>query len=459
METTRFSEKNSFPQSGAFYAEDKDIFGVLMKALQELVITRPENPVQGLIRYFMRNIRQVIKIAIIGPPLSGRRTLATQLAEVFDVPLLDYDRLYETVDPQLQMAVTPFHDKCEPLPPEMAYSLIRQRIFSDDCIAKGWILCGFPETRAQDDLFRRQGISPLKTIILQTDPAVLLERRRHYLFDPVDKRPYHSQLYMPVLKSIAKRLIVPQKYTKGQLAARMQEFAYESILISKACGKYRPTSPLSPCAHATNENVSVSSGSLVMRAAVDSEHDNYKEINALLNRERQIPDDMVGEMVCRALAETDLVGFILRGFPQNRVQAELLDRCGFRPSRVLFFDCPSEIAQQRLLRRANDLFDKATQLTDLYDTQRTSVLLPSSDRKWGVKDVEAQAGIIRSQDKLYENYENDLRTYYQDISLAIDATLSLKEMFEKVRCALVHPMPLKTKKALTPVRTAPFQSN
>lgn len=116
-----------------------------------------------LVHYFMRQSQRVLRVAIIGAPLSGRHTLALHLADVFDVPLLTFDRLYEIADPKLQAATAVYHEKNEPLPPELAFSLLRQQVFSDECVLKGWIMCGFPETRAQEVMFCRQGIRPQKT--------------------------------------------------------------------------------------------------------------------------------------------------------------------------------------------------------------------------------------------------------------------------------------------------------
>lgn len=130
--------------------------------MQELVALRPPNPVKALVRYFMRKSQTNLRIAIIGAPFSGRRSLALQLAEIFDVPILEYDRLCESADPQVVAAAAPYYRKHEPLPPEVAFSLLRQRIFDGECVEKGWILCGFPETRGQDELFRHQGIRPQK---------------------------------------------------------------------------------------------------------------------------------------------------------------------------------------------------------------------------------------------------------------------------------------------------------
>ena len=131
--------------------------------MQELLATRPREPMPMLIRYFLRRSRSVIRVAVTGPPYSGRHALARKIADSYDLPFIDPDALYATAEPPMQALIRAYRRKKRVLPPGLAFSLLRQQIFSDDCQDRGWVLCGFPETRAQDDLFRRCGICAQKT--------------------------------------------------------------------------------------------------------------------------------------------------------------------------------------------------------------------------------------------------------------------------------------------------------
>ena len=124
---------------------------------------RPDDPLLYLIQFFRRSSQPVLRACIIGPSLSGRHSLSLKLSETFNIPLIDDQRLLDNAEPQLKKIAKDYHRKHKLLPPELAFSLLRPVIFSDECIAKGWILCGYPQSRAQDEYFRKNGINAQKT--------------------------------------------------------------------------------------------------------------------------------------------------------------------------------------------------------------------------------------------------------------------------------------------------------
>lgn len=70
-------------------------------------------------------------------------------------------------------------------------------------------------------------------VILNANLDVLISRRRHMRYDPVDKRSYNTKGHMPVDDAIIKRLVKLPHESKTTLGQRVRDFAYEAALIMK----------------------------------------------------------------------------------------------------------------------------------------------------------------------------------------------------------------------------------
>ena len=95
----------------------------------------------------------------------------------------------------------------------------------------------------------------------------------------------------------------------------------------------------------------------ILRAERASGSDLGRTVEALMARGELVPDDVVIDVVRERLERPDTAnGFVLDGFPRTLPQADALDRMLAEIERevtlVLLFQVPSEVAEQRLRRRA-----------------------------------------------------------------------------------------------------------
>ena len=95
----------------------------------------------------------------------------------------------------------------------------------------------------------------------------------------------------------------------------------------------------------------------ILRAERASGSDLGRTVEAIMARGELVPDDVIIDVVRERLERPDTAnGFVLDGFPRTLPQADALDRMLAEIERevtlVLLFQVPSEVAEQRLRRRA-----------------------------------------------------------------------------------------------------------
>ncbi|XP_038905453.1 UMP-CMP kinase 3 isoform X2 [Benincasa hispida] len=75
-------------------------------------------------------------------------------------------------------------------------------------------------------------------------------------------------------------------------------------------------------------------------------------IQNMIKEGKIVPSEVTIKLLQRAIEESGNENFLIDGFPrneENRAAFEVVT--GIEPSVVLFFDCPEEVMEKRLLRR------------------------------------------------------------------------------------------------------------
>ena len=92
-----------------------------------------------------------MQLVLLGPPGSGKGTLASDLVQVYQIPHISTGDIFR----QMIKDKTPLGQKAESyisqgklVPDDVTISMVRQRLQADDC-KKGFMLDGFPRTLAQ----------------------------------------------------------------------------------------------------------------------------------------------------------------------------------------------------------------------------------------------------------------------------------------------------------------------
>lgn len=137
------------------YFNAKNIQFILDEALHNLVQAMPDDPLEFLEKAL--RTPTPLRIILVGPPGSGKSTLAAQLAERFGVVHIEASPNASSDDFTAAADVIP-------------------RVTAVHESGQGWVLDGFPETRADTIQLQRCGVSPQKVFELQAPLDVTMAR-------------------------------------------------------------------------------------------------------------------------------------------------------------------------------------------------------------------------------------------------------------------------------------------
>lgn len=117
------------------------------------------------------DIRVVPSVSIIGPPKSGKTTLAENINKKLGLVIISVSNLIEDFTPEHQdlrvKEILQVLQRGKTLTNEMIVELIQKRVTLNDCQKYGWVFDGFPTNREQCELLNKKGLLPNKVLSLK----------------------------------------------------------------------------------------------------------------------------------------------------------------------------------------------------------------------------------------------------------------------------------------------------
>lgn len=118
--------------------------------------------------------RRPVNIIVLGPTKEAMTTLSKELSQAFQIPLFTLPELMQD-DLKGTLSITKVAFYCfqevetlEELSDDDIVEALARQFDCKECCARGWILSGFPCTKAQQTAMETRGIIPDKVIILNT---------------------------------------------------------------------------------------------------------------------------------------------------------------------------------------------------------------------------------------------------------------------------------------------------
>lgn len=118
-----------------------------------------------------------MRLILLGPPGSGKGTIATMLQEHWGIPHISTGDLFRRnirEGTELGEEVKKYLDSGALVPDEVTMKMLAKRLEQDDA-EKGYILDGFPRTVAQAEMLD-QRFPPQKAVLLKVSDETVMER-------------------------------------------------------------------------------------------------------------------------------------------------------------------------------------------------------------------------------------------------------------------------------------------
>ncbi|XP_054545198.1 adenylate kinase 8 isoform X2 [Talpa occidentalis] len=447
--------------------------------LEQLLIHKPPDPIPFLISHLQQNNDNVPRIVILGPPASGKTTIAMWLCKHLSSNLITMDSLVAKEFPFLPAAAQAYYQKNKQVPNLLLIRMIRRRLAQEDCVQRGWILDGIPETRDQTLMIQTCGISPRHVIVLSAPDTVLIERNLGKRIDPKTGEIYHTTFDWPPDFEIQSRLQIPEGISELETAQRLLEYhrnivrvipSYPRILkvisADQPCvdvfyqaltfvqSNRRSNAPFTPrvllCGPRGSGKslqaallaqkyglVNICCGQLLKETVADQSKLG-EVIQDYLEKHWTVPDSIIMKMLSQRLSQQDCLqrGWVLHGFPRDLDQAHLLASTGHKPNRVFFLNVPFDSVMERLtLRRTDPVTGERYHL--MYKPPPTMEV--QGRLLQNPKDSEEQ---VKLKVDLYYRSSAELERFYGE-AITLNGDQDPYTVFEYIESGIINPLPKK----------------
>lgn len=177
-----------------------------------------------------------MRLILVGPPGAGKGTQANHLVRAHHLAHISTGEMLRSAiarRTELGIAAESYMKRGDLVADEMVINMLFERIKNPDC-EKGFLLDGFPRTRAQavvlNDMLKSKNIAIDAVIVLDVPDSMIVERitgRRH---DPKTGITYHLT-FNPPPTSVRDRLEQRDDDTKEACEARLHKYHSETELV------------------------------------------------------------------------------------------------------------------------------------------------------------------------------------------------------------------------------------
>jgi len=470
------------PPGFTIYAEDHGLFDMFKRLLSEIIVVKPEDPLTYLIEWLEKENQNVPKIAVVGPPASGKTSMSRTLSEVAKLTLVDEKELLsDEFSEDVLQAYEHIHSG-DKVPNDLWVKMIIARLSKPDCIRKGYVLEGFPRNRIQAMGLQSEGILFEHLVELKAPPMVLIERQSGKRVDPETDDVYHTTFDWPDDPDVQERLVHDDgALIPGSMSVKMEEYArnIEGVLASYSTvckminadqpkadvlnqtlsfvnTQHRSNAPHTPriiligptgCGKSTLAKklvqkyriVDIDCGHLIKQHVSGGTKLGLMAQDAV-EKDEHVDNHVVMKMITARLSQLDasVRGWVLHGFPLTRTQAECLKDAGYFANRVYFLDIPSDSITERLSYR---LLDPITgeRYHQLYDPPQSFKI-----KERCVKHPKDSEFAVRKKLEEYYSFSEELLDFYAEYQpLHVNADQDHHTIMEYVESTLVNPLPVK----------------
>ncbi|XP_054474711.1 adenylate kinase 9 [Anoplopoma fimbria] len=122
-----------------------------------------------------------VKMAVVGPPKSGKTTIAQMFAQKYGLACLSIGSVMRTVlsnqeHTDLAVQVKKHLSQGFAVPDELAIQCLEVALMSSVCSIRGYVLDGFPKTLKQAEMMLSRSIIPMIVVELELDTVEVLRR-------------------------------------------------------------------------------------------------------------------------------------------------------------------------------------------------------------------------------------------------------------------------------------------
>lgn len=426
------NEKLHFQQDIENYFEEKRVYNLFEKLLKELIILKPSDPLDYMIKRLQTPDTK--RIFITGSAGVNRKEISLSLANHFGYEGISVgDILRKEVSKKLEIGkkIEPYIKSSRLVPDEIIIDLLKQELVRLEKSNQSYIVEGFPRNRVQAMFLKSVGILPDNVILMTTDDVRIKSRLSEKIpisqekplqhpkqvndsFDEYDLNikgckevfPNHFSVNVDDTKQMSTIIDDLSRVLKLKNKSLSSRKPPRVILLGPPCSKK------SEIANAIAQKYSIVHVSLssLLNAEIRKSNDNSKSILSQMDRGDLVDNKYVLKLLEERLFASDAMinGWILTGFPKNSAQLKFIETeysKSFKPSLILNIELDDEIVLKRSSMRR---VDPLTGLCVYLDSKNFD---PNSDV--------ARRLIIKNEDKedvISKRLENWKKFSYNELS-------------------------------------------
>ncbi|XP_026716581.1 adenylate kinase 8 [Athene cunicularia] len=449
--------------------------------LEALLIHEPDDPIQFMIDHLKQNNDDAPRICILGPPASGKTTVAMWLCKRLDAIRISQETLLFKEILALTKEAKAYKERKQKIPNALWANLIRERLSNVDCIKQGWILEGLPENQEQAWMLQSFGIIPRHVVVLYAPDTVLIERNSGKRLDPFTEEVYHTTFDWPSDLLVQQRLVKPEDLSERETAKKLMEYhrnflavfrIYQKVLksinadqpsmdvlsqvLTYVQTRPRSAAPFTPrilfCGPPGSgkslqaaliaqkyDVVNICCGQLLKEAVADKTKLG-ELIKPYIDSGCPVPDNLVMKILAPRLSALDCMtnGWVLYGFPRDVKQGKELQKSYINPNRVFFFNLPHDSIMERLSQRRTDPITGERYHTTFRPAPTPEI---QARLRQNPRDKEENIG---KRVEAYNRNVKELEEFYED-AFYVNADQDPYTIFEFIESCIIKPLPCKKK--------------